>query len=203
MVKKSEPIEPTAPPLQLYPELPVEQQHEQQEDGKTFRLKQISEIRSFLDSENEKRSRLRRRYKSIYNTFFHISAVSGIIAVGAGAAGIGAPITVPITLPLGIAMGSVSVGTSALCKLLLKKVEKHERIKNIAQAKLSSINRLVSNALKDNNVSDEEFQLILNEKENYREHKDQIRRRVRTEATEINDEIKEQIRAEAGKKKAF
>ena len=192
--------EPTAPPL--YPAL----QTQPEENGMTFRLKQISEIRSFLELENETRSRLRRRYKSIYNTFFYISTASGVIAVGAGTAGmtaLGTGIGSPITLPLGIvsiAMGATSVGASALCKLLLRKVEKHERIKNLAAAKTSTVNGLVSDALKDNTISNEEFQLILAERENYREHKDQIRQRVRTEIKEMSDDLKEQIREEAEKK---
>ena len=196
---------PTAPPL--YPNLEDELAQQQLNDnGITFRLKQISEIKSFLESENETRSRLRRRYKSIYNSFFYASTTSGVIAVGAGTAGmtaLGTGIGAPIALPLGIVsigMGAASVGASAICKIILKKVEKHERIKNVAMSKMSSINGLVSNALKDNKISDEEFQLILAERENYRGHKNQIRERVRTEVKEINDEVREQIRADAEKK---
>lgn len=199
------PKKPTAPPL--YPPLPKSEDEQQIEDnGMTFRLTQISDIRSFLESEKDTRSRLRRRYKSIYNTFYYISTASGVIAVGAGTAGmtvLGTGIGAPITLPLGIvsiAMGVASVGASALCKLLLKKVEKHERIKNLAAAKSSSVNGLVSDALKDNTISNEEFQLILAERESYREHKNQIRRRVRTEVKEIDEQLKEQIREEAEKK---
>ena len=70
----------------------------------------------------------------------------------------------------------------------------------MATAKISSVNGLVSDALKDNNISNEEFQLILAEREKYREHKNQIHRKVRTEVKEINNELKEQIREEAEKK---
>ena len=190
----------TAPPI--YPPLP-------EDNGATFRLIQISEIRSFLESENETRSRLRRRYKSIYNTFFYISTASGVIAVGTGTAGmtaLGTGVGTLVTLPLGcvsIVMGAASVGASALCKILLKKVEKHERIKNTAQAKMSSINGLVSDALKNNEISHEEYQVIMREHENYRELKNQIRRRVRTE---VNDDMiaeAEKKGAERGKKEAM
>ena len=100
-------------------------------------------------------------------------------------------------------MGAASVGASALCKILLKKVEKHERIKNTAQAKMSSINGLVSDALKNNEISHEEYQVIMREHENYRELKNQIRRRVRTE---VNDDMiaeAEKKGAERGKKEAM
>jgi phage-related minor tail protein len=92
------------------------------------------------------------------------------------------------------------VGTSAIYKVIMKKIEKHERIKSIATAKLSSVNGLVSNALKDNQISDEEYKLILQEEVNYRDHKNQIRRRVRTEIKEMDEQLKEQIRQEAEKR---
>ena len=112
----------------MYPKL--EDAQDVQDNGMTFRLKQISEIRSFLETENETRSRLRHRYKSIYNTFFYISTASGVIAVAAGTAGmtvLGTGIGAPITLPLGIvsiATGTASVGASAICKVLLKKLRR-------------------------------------------------------------------------------
>jgi hypothetical protein len=115
------PKRPTAPPI--YPDLP----NNGADNGISFRLGHISDIREFLESETETRSRLRRRYKSIYNAFFYASTATGITAVGAGTAGmtaLGTGIGAVIALPLGvvsIAMGAVSVGSSALCKVILKK----------------------------------------------------------------------------------
>ena len=57
MVKKSEP---SAPPI--YPNLDQYVQDEEDE-GKTFRLKRISDIREFLEKELETRGRYRRLLK--------------------------------------------------------------------------------------------------------------------------------------------
>jgi hypothetical protein len=93
----------TAPPI--YPNLPTEDSPSD-EPAQNFRLKQIRDIRDYLENEAEIRSRLRRRYKSIYNTFFYLSTTTGVIAMGAGtgsvvalSTGIGAL----VALPLGIA----------------------------------------------------------------------------------------------------
>jgi hypothetical protein len=67
-------------------------------------------------------------------------------------------------------------------------------------AKLSSVDGLISGALKDNVISDEEFKIIQQEHENYREHKKHIRERVRREVKEMEEDLKEQIRAEAEKR---
>ncbi len=67
----------------------------------------------------------------------------------------------------------------------------------IAVSKLSSVNDLVSKALTDEKVSDEEFQVILSEMESYKTHKSQIRRRVRNQ---LSSEKEEEIREEAEKK---
>ena len=81
MVKKSEP---SAPPI--HPNLD-EVQHVQLEDstkdeGKTFRLKRISDIRETLEKELETRGRYRRHYKSAYNTAIYLNAGAGLTSVG-------------------------------------------------------------------------------------------------------------------------
>ena len=83
MVKKSEP---SAPPI--YPNLD-EVQHVQdskeEDEGKTFRLKRISDILEFLEKELETRGRYRRRYKSAYNTAIYLNAAAGLTSVGSSA----------------------------------------------------------------------------------------------------------------------
>ena len=77
MVKKSEP---SAPPM--YPNLDevqhVPQIQQAEDEGKTFRLKRISDIREILKKEVETRGRYRRRYKSVYNTAIYVNAGAGL-----------------------------------------------------------------------------------------------------------------------------
>ena len=83
---------------------------------------------------------------------------------------------------------------------MLKKVEKHQQIKLIAAAKLSSVNGLVSRALQDGNISNEEYQIILQEMESYRNHKSQIRNRTIGEIRELTVDKENEIREESLKK---
>ena len=108
-------------------------------------------------------------------------------------------------MPLGftaVAAGVFSVISSAVSKILLKKVEKHQQIKLIAAAKLSSVNGLVSRALQDGQINNEEFQIILQEIESYRDHKSQIRNRTIGKVRELTVEKENEIR-EKSLKKAF
>ena len=109
-------------------------------------------------------------------------------------------------MPLGftaVASGVLSVVSNAVSKILLKKVEKHQQIKLIAAAKLSSVNGLVSRALQDGHISNEEFQIILQEMESYRDHKSQLRNRTIGEIRELTVEKENEIREERLKKRHF
>ena len=160
MVKKSEP---SARPI--YPELPQVNPVEEDE-GKTFRLKQISDIRELLEKELETRGRYRRRYKSAYNTAIYLNAGAGLTSVGSSvvaaataATGVGIIASVPLGFTA-VASGVLSVVSAAVSKILLKKVEKHQQIKLIAAAKLSSVNGLVSRALQMAILATKNFKLF-------------------------------------------
>ena len=106
-------------------------------------------------------------------------------------------------MPLGftaVATGVLNVVSAGIIKIILKKVEKHQQIKLIAAAKLSSVNGRVSRALQDGHISNEEFQIILQEMESYREHKSQIRHRITAEVRELTVEKENEIREESLKK---
>ena len=204
MVKKSEP---SAPPA--YPNLD-EVQHVQdskeEDEGKTFRLKRMSDIREFLEKELETRGSYRRRYKSAYNTAICLNAGAGLTSVGSSvvaaataATGVGIIASVPLGFTA-VATGVLSGVSAGISKILLKKVEKHQQIKLIAAAKLSSVNGLVSRALQDGHISNEEFQIILQEMESYRDHKSQIRHRTISEVRELTVEKENEIREESLKK---
>ena len=196
MVKKSEP---SAPPI--YPNFDQHLEDSKEEDeGKTFRLKRISDIREFLEKELETRGRYRRRYKSAYNTAIYLNTGAGLTSVGSSivaaataATGVGVIAFVPLGFTA-VASGVLSVVSAAVSKILLKKVEKHQQIKLIAAAKLSSVNGFVSRALQDGHISNEEFQIILQEMESYRDHKSQLRNRTIGEIRELTVEKENEIR---------
>ena len=142
---------PSAP--KLYPEIPqIEGQEEIPGEflGAQFRLDKISEIRNFLESEASARDKLRRRYKTVWNIFYNLTQILGLVAVGSGAGavgtlatGIGAVVSIPLG-GLAVAGGIVSTVSVALGKATMKKLEKHESIKRTAESSLNTVNDLVS-----------------------------------------------------------
>ena len=195
---------PSAPNSNLYPELPEATKPSGATDqGVQFRLNKISEIRDFLENEVDQRDKLRRKYKTLWNVCYNTAQVSGLVALGSGggavgtmATGVGAVASIPLG---GVAIiGSVLSGVCvALGKATMKKVEKHESVKRTAESSLNTVNDLVSRALDDGIVSNEDFHHILREMKNYRGHKAGIKHRTRANLIELTTEREAQIRAEA------
>ena len=182
---------------QIYPDL------SQQDQGIQFRLNKISKIRDFLENEVDQRDKLRRKYKTVWNVFYNTAQVSGVVAVGSGmgavrtlATGVAAPVSILLG-GIAIAGGLVSAACVALGKATMKKLEKHESIKRTAESSLNTVNDLVSKALEDGQVSNEDFHHILREMENYRGHKAGIKHRTRADLVELTAERERQIREEA------
>ena len=54
-------------------------------------------------------------------------------------------------------------------------MKKHNKIIVLARSKLNSIESIISKALIDNEISPEDFEIVINEEEKYRELKESIR----------------------------
>ena len=87
-----------------------------------------------------------------------------------------------IRAPVGIASASFSLAfltSTVIIKKLIKtarnKKRKHSKIVMLARSKLNSIERKVSEALINNEISHEDFMTIINEEKKYRELKENIR----------------------------
>ena len=85
-----------------------------------------------------------------------------VTAIGLGITGVGLLSTI-VAAPAVIGMEAVTivmgslriVGNHAIKKMLLK-IEKHEKIAMLAVSALNTISRLISKALSDDSISDEE-----------------------------------------------
>ena len=119
---------------------------------------------------------------SKYISFFYyfdkslivLSVTSGGVSIASFATVIGAPI--------GIASARLSLSfllCTGLVKKLLKgtrnKKNKHNKIFMLARSKLNSIESKISEALRSNQISHEDFITIINEENIYRELKEKIR----------------------------
>ena len=150
-------LTPSAPPDPLYPQLP------------DFRMQKVNEISADLNGEVSKYRTVAKKYKRA-KKFVNWSAAgsSGLSAVFSSAS-LGSALSVvglPATIPLGGVGGTFALVSSGLIlasKKLDSKIKKHQQIVTLALAKRDTVDRLLSKALKDNRVSDGEFQLIMDE----------------------------------------
>ena len=148
---------PTAPPT--YPELPTE-------DGQNYRLQKISEIEKQLIKERDARKALYKKYKRGINITDGVDTT--LISAGLVIAGVG--LAAPILLPFEIAaivFGTVGVSIKIIRRKLMSKAQKHYEIKTIGESKLNLIKNLISKALNDGQISEQEFKMVLDELDRY------------------------------------
>jgi hypothetical protein len=152
-----------------------------------FRKTEICQIKLFFEKEIELRRQLFNKYKKGYSTCNVINETSTIVSAASAIAGLSLLVTIvsaPIVIVLegvGLTMGGVALIASLVNKKLFKKLEKHEKIMILAISKLDTINDLVSKAIDDKIIDQNEFKLILTEKEKYIELKNTIRHNTRNE----------------------
>jgi len=87
----------------------------------------------------------------------------------------------PATVPLGGAGGCFALVSSGLIiasKKLDSKIKKHQEITTLAIAKQDTINRLLSKALNNNEVSSHEFDTILSEFQEYNSLKEKVQAKM-------------------------
>ena len=182
MTEMKEKIYPTLPTIRESPTAPAIELTEMENDqGHTYRLKVITDVQKFLETEISKRDSFSKKYFRVARIVSNIDNVLigiTICAEGAGAVllatGIGAPIALGLRIS-GAATGAISLfGNIAVRKTMLK-AEKHLKIKMAASAQLDTIASHISKAMMDNYISDEEFKLIMEELNKYKAMKEEIR----------------------------
>ena len=173
----------SAPPadMPLYPELPEETSAGPEKDGGSFRLQTIGELQTWLEAQRDGRAALYKKYRRGVNVADGIDTALVATGMAAGAIGIGLLTTVvaaPVVVVLevtALACGLAGIGCKFVSRRLLTKARKHDEIRILAETKLNTISDHISHALRDNVISDEEFRLILDEVEKYKDMKRQIR----------------------------
>jgi len=139
-----------------------------------YRLSRITEIQNEIARERDKRSILSKKYRRGVRIISVIEG--GLVLTSVGLGILSAIIVTPI------AMGVLVAGVGVLCMILSQvknklalKLGKQEKIKTLAEAKLNAISKYVSKALEDDNISDEEYSLIINELEKFNDMKEEVR----------------------------
>ena len=136
-------------------------------DEHIYRLKKIDEIQAILTAKKDKQNELSTKHNRGVNIIGVIDNCLGETAIGVGITGIGLLSTiVAATTVIDIEAVSIVmrllrvVGNQAIKKLSLK-IEKHEMIAMLAVSAFNATSSLISKALSDVSISDEEYSLIL------------------------------------------
>ena len=155
-----------------------------------YRLAKIVEIQKEIEIEREKRAVLNMKYRKGVRIINVVDYVSDLIVLGSTASSIAVMSTIvaaPIALVLqGLAVGAgvFSVVGRVINRKFALKVEKHGKIKTLAEVKLNMISDYISKALEDGYISDEEYSLVLNELVKFNEMKEEIRNKIKVSKDE-------------------
>ena len=135
-------------------------------DETKFRLNEINKIKDFFNSEILERKMMGKnlcKYIAAFDyfdkTLIFSSATSGGISIISFTSVIGVPVGIPSA-----SFSLIFSLTSAIIKKLIRnKNKQHNKIFMLAKSKLKSIEKLVSLALIDLEISHEEFKTTINE----------------------------------------
>ena len=184
-------------PLNMDPNLSVALSNEHQ-----FRLNKINEIKDYFVAEIKERELMTKRLSKYIASFHYFDKSLIVLSVTTGIISIASFVTV-IGIPVRMMSASCSLAfsvTTEIIKKLLKttrnKKKKHNKIVMLARSKLNSIESKISEALINNEVSHEDFLIIINEEKKCWELKENIRMMN----SQISDAEKNDL-IEEGKKK--
>ena len=185
----------------LYPQLP---QHD-------FRMQKANEVSASLNAEVVHYRAVAKKYKRAKKVAHWSAAGCSIFSIVVSSAGLASALSVvglPAAIPLGGVGGAFAAASSGLIiasKKLESKIKKHQEIVTLAIAKGDTVYRLYSKVLADNQITDREFQLIMDEFSQYNVLKEAIRAKLtqkpsRPDIEKIKKDVRSEIEAEFRKK---
>ena len=162
--------------------------------GHSYRLNIIRDVQKFLEEEIKKREAFSKKYFRIAKVVNIVD--NGLITVTIGAegvggilllTGVGAPFAAALAIG-GVATGAISLIGNIFSKKATIKAEKHLRISDMAISKLDTVASHISKALMDDFISNEEFNLILEEMNKYKALKEEIRNNTKKKLKKEEEE---------------
>ena len=183
--------EPSAP---LYPVI---------SDGESFRLQKINMILSELSAEVKHYDGVRKKYNKTRSVTHAIALSSGTLSALLTSSGIATSLTGPgilVGIPLsaiGGLCGIISAVATVATKKLTQKVSKHEKTTMLCKSKINTISDLISKALHNNRIDENEFALIMAESNKYEQLKNEIRQKSVEVFKKDDPELRKKIYSEA------
>ena len=204
MTEMKEKIYPELPTIREQPTAPNVVNGGSEDRGHSYRLKIIREVQNFLEEEINKWDAFSKKYfriAKVVNMVDNALIVVTIGAEGTGAVllstGVGAAFALALGIS-GVVTGAVSLIGNIFSKKATTKAEKHLKIKTLASAKLDTIASHISKALTDDFISNEEFNLIMEEMNKYKALKEDIRNNTKKKLkTEEEESLIERGKQEA------
>ena len=179
--------------MSLYPTLPTAP------PDFNFRLENIRGVEEFLNAEIKERDHLQKKFKRCESTAKIVDTTLTAVTVVSAGSGVAA-ISTGIGIPVSIALGSLGLATSIVSSIVRKlikvyavKAKKHSDITVVAQTILDGITCLISKAINNGDISPEEFETIMKEKERYLTKKMEIRSKVKRIIHDITDSQRQDI----------
>ena len=181
MTEMTAKIYPTLPAVRETPNAPPVINGGTDDRGHGFRLKHIQELQKFLEEEIKNREALNKKYFRISRILNIVNSGLSSVVIAAGGTGgallltgVGAPISAALAIG-GVVIGGVTIISNFYSRKARTKGEKHLKISERAITKLDTIASHISKALMDDFVSNEEFNIILEEVNKYKVLKEEIR----------------------------
>ena len=147
-----------------------------------FRLSEIIEIEDYFHQEINQRKLCSKRLSKYVTAFDYIdkilivlSATSNGVCIISSASVVGAPVGGITSTSFTLIFSLATVIIKILLSITRNKKKKHDKILMLAKSKLDSIETLVSQFLIDMEISHEEFNAIIREKQKYERMKENLR----------------------------
>ena len=204
MTEMKDKIYPELPSIREKPTAPPVVYGGADDRGHSYRLNIIRDVQKFLEEEIKKRDAFSKKYFRIAKVVNMVD--NGLITITIGVEGAGAVLLAtgagaPLAVALGVSgavTGAVSLIGNIFSKKATTKAEKHLKIKTLASAKLDTIASHVSKALIDDFISNEEFNLVMEEMNKYKAMKEEVRNNTKKKLkTEEEESLIEKGRQEA------
>ena len=150
-------------------------------DVNKYRLDEINKIRDYFNNEIKERKDIIKKLNKFLVSFDYLDKIFITLLASFGTLSIASYASV-VGIPAGITGASLTlvftIGTGiikSLLKLTKKRKKRHNKIIVLAKNKLNMIDKLLSRALNDSEISHEEFTNIINEVNIYENIKENIK----------------------------